>query len=255
MTLRQLDYDWYAQHYDAVELHGCSESEQLNCFLGELFRHHGVAEVIDITCGTGAQALGLAKRGFSVRAFDRSAEMLRAAQQKAGDLPIVFEQQDARNFSSPACTAVIAMYNAIGHLLPGEFAEVVACVRSVLGPGGLFVFDIFNLPAVKRCFLAHPYIDKAHHHNGITYVRFNRNQLDPEAGVMHVNQRLYVQAGDGPYEVRRMRFDLQTYSAEQLQTLLGQHDLRIAQLYGGPGQPFEYEASHTLLCVAEVHVK
>ena len=72
VKLRPFDYDAYAPLYDLLEYKGEAETEGLNDFLHKTFIHAGVKTVLDLSCGTGAQAIGLAKRGYSVPASDPS---------------------------------------------------------------------------------------------------------------------------------------------------------------------------------------
>ncbi len=94
MALRQFKYDQFAKYYDVIELAGQPESHALNDVLDRLFRTHGVTTVADVTCGTGAQAVGLAKRGYRVRASDTSPGMLREARKKARGLGVKFRVGD-----------------------------------------------------------------------------------------------------------------------------------------------------------------
>ena len=51
--------------------------EKINNFLNKIFKKNKVKKVLDMTCGTGVQALYLANRRYNVTASDISKEMLK----------------------------------------------------------------------------------------------------------------------------------------------------------------------------------
>ena len=107
----QSNFDNTARYYDLFELKSRDMYERNLALLDDLFKRQGVASVLDMTCGTGAQAIGLGERGYDVTACDISSEMVRIAEEKARGLPIRFYQGDIRNSRFGIFDAVIAMFN------------------------------------------------------------------------------------------------------------------------------------------------
>jgi SAM-dependent methyltransferase len=101
-----------------------------------------VSTVLDVACGIGTQALGLAALGYAVTASDLSAAAVERARQEAGrrGLRIDFSVADMRAVHAhhqKQFDLVIACDNAVPHLLTdGElltaFGQMFACTR----PGG-----------------------------------------------------------------------------------------------------------------------
>lgn len=94
--------------------------------------------VLEIGSGTGTTALRLADAAGSILGTDGSAQMVRIAQDKAGDAAgISFAQADARTAGGDALFDAVLAFNLL-HLLPDR-AAVLAHVRSRLPEGGLFL--------------------------------------------------------------------------------------------------------------------
>ena len=68
MEIKEYDYAKLAEFYDSLEF---SKSDSgTNNFLNEFFKKNKIKSVLDITCGTGAQAIFLDKKGYDVTASD-----------------------------------------------------------------------------------------------------------------------------------------------------------------------------------------
>ncbi len=250
--LRPYPYDRTAKLYDALVFDGPAESVTMNRFLHRLFRRRGVESVLDLTCGTGAQAVGLARYGYRVTAADLSRAMLAEAKKKARGLGVRFRQGDMTTLRAGQFDAAISIFNAVGHLEPERFARAMRNVRANLKPGGTYVFDIFNLDFMRGGgFRNHEYIDLAKEQDGMILVRFNDNRLDRERGVMHIRHRTYVQRGCAKPEVLRESWDMQIYTADQLREMLKANGFPRVRLYGGPGVPFSPKESPFILAVAK----
>lgn len=251
MALKQYDYDAHAHLYDLLELSGAGESKQMNRFLNRIFRRRRVSSVLDMTCGTGAQAIGLARYGYRVVGCDSSLGMLKEARKKARGMGIPFRRGNMRTSRFGAFDAVVSIFNAVGHLTPEQFGKAMWNIRANLKPRGIYVFDIFNLEFMRSGgFRAYEFIDLAMEVNGTTYVRFDDNRLDRRSGVMRVNQRTYVQDGVAKPRVVRDTWDLQMYTAEQLERLLRENGFPRVRFYGGRGQQFDRKGSMSILAVA-----
>lgn len=92
----------------------------------------GVSSVLDVACGIGTQALGLARLGYQVTASDLSPAAIRRARAEAEQrgLSIAFSVVDMRQafvHHKRAYDVVIACDNAIPHLLSDE--EILAAFR------------------------------------------------------------------------------------------------------------------------------
>lgn len=142
-------YDEEVAHYDDFNV---SYSRPINELVEKMLRKHKVKSVIDVTCGTGLQTFWLYDRGFSVVGSDFSRRMLAIAKAKARKTKadIKFVQADMRTVRLGSFDAAIAMSSAVGHLTRTDFEKAMRNVAKNLNPGGLFIFDIFNLEFLRH---------------------------------------------------------------------------------------------------------
>lgn len=119
--------------------------------LDSLFRElwgEGVRSLLDVSCGIGTQAIGLAQLGYDVTASDLSPEEVERARLEAGrrDLSIAFSVTDMReSFTHHArqFDVVFSCDNSVPHLLTDEailmaFKQFYQCTR----PGGGCVVSV-----------------------------------------------------------------------------------------------------------------
>jgi SAM-dependent methyltransferase len=113
-----------------------------------------IHRVLDLGCGTGGHAIPLAGRGYDVIGVDRSPGMLAAARVKAetadvtGRISFLLDDVTAAR-PMASCDSALMMFNVLGYqALPAEVAAALAAVRRALRPGGLFLFDVWQAPAV-----------------------------------------------------------------------------------------------------------
>ena len=116
--MKGYNYATLAKYYDALEL-GDGGSDDINKFLDNFFKKNKVKSILDITCGTGAQAIYLHKKGYKITASDFSKDMISIAQKKYKKLK--FHQADMRTANLGNFDAVISIFNAIGHLSKKDF--------------------------------------------------------------------------------------------------------------------------------------
>jgi SAM-dependent methyltransferase len=112
-----------------------------------LVRHLGstpAARVVDVPCGAGRHALGLAKAGFRVTGFDRSeAALARAlAIADAEGLSVHFACADMLEFEVDArADALICMGNSLGYFEPAMTMQLLHHFARSLRQGGRLILD------------------------------------------------------------------------------------------------------------------
>lgn len=153
----------------------------------EVFRRfspHPVKFILSLGCGTGTYEIELAKRGYQLTGVDLSQDMLNIAQAKIAqdgfkdDIQLVLADIRKLPKFEKTFDAVIMMFNIAGYQrTPADMTQVASGVASALKPGGIFLFDAWNEPAV----LADPpsdrtkVIDKP---DGTKLTRLTRGSLD-----------------------------------------------------------------------------
>jgi len=106
-------------------------------------------KIIEFGSGTGKHAILLCEYGFQVKGIEPSAEMLGVAKYNTHPL-LSFQQDSISSFDSPERFDVAtALFHVISYLNTNE--ELLSSFKKVhqhLGPGGLFIFDVWYSPAV-----------------------------------------------------------------------------------------------------------
>lgn len=116
-----------------------------------------VSRVLDVSCGIGTQAIGLAKEGYRMTASDLSANAVERARREAeerGLTEIVFSVGDMREVSSDhrdPFDLVISCDNSLPHLLTDD--EILSALNAMfvaLRPGGACLITIRDYDQEQR---------------------------------------------------------------------------------------------------------
>ena len=126
-------YDGIADWYDTEFQPSPLESETWQMLVDLL--GDGAGSLVDVGCGTGSYAAGLARRGWTVTGVDLSEDMLRRAQAK--DVQTVRADATALPFEDASFDAAVSIFT---HTDVDDFAGLVGEVVRVLRPGGPFVY-------------------------------------------------------------------------------------------------------------------
>ncbi len=252
MTARSYDYDTKAMTYDALEL-DTEGVTKVNLFLKRIFQKNKAKKILDLTCGTGAQAIYLSNY-FNVTAADLSRGMLSVAKKKVKTkkLHIRFKQGDMRHKIYGKFDGIITMFNAIGHLTKPEFEKTLRNVHRQLNNNGLFAFDIFNMDFMRKHFV-NDFIDTAKTEGDKILVRINHNTLDRKNGIMHLNQHIYFQEH---FRLREEKdsWDMQIYSLKEAEKMLNKNGFKLVSVRGPGAGTFKGDGSISFLLVArKVH--
>ncbi|MEU9338527.1 class I SAM-dependent methyltransferase [Streptomyces sp. NPDC048290] len=147
-------YDLLAPKFDHTPFR--TPAPLLDAMAAALTRPGGYAHGLDLCCGTGAGVEVLtAVCRESVTGVDFSAGMLDEA--RARDWPaaprVSWVRADARALPFAPRFDLVVSLGAFGHFLPRELPGLFAQVRSVLRPGGDFVFPVLAPPrATSRAY-------------------------------------------------------------------------------------------------------
>jgi SAM-dependent methyltransferase len=141
---------WQAAYAANPRLHGPDPSEAAR-WTARLFGDTGIDDLLELGSGQGRDALYFARQGFSVHATDFSAvalDQLRVAAREAGlDDSVTAALHDVRDplpLADATVDAVFANQLLSMALSRGELRSLVAEIRRVLRPGGLFVYTVWS---------------------------------------------------------------------------------------------------------------
>lgn len=171
-----------------------------------------VSSILDVACGIGTQAMGLAKLGYRVEASDLSSTAVERAEQETlkRGLEISYSVSDMREASANHKTlfdVLICCDNSIAHLLSdremkGAFSEFYRCLK----PGGGCLISLRDYENEARDMEIKPY--KVHLKDGIRYILF---QIWDFNGDLY-DQSLYLITDDREHEAEARVFNTKSYA-------------------------------------------
>jgi SAM-dependent methyltransferase len=243
----------FANYYDLFELKSSSTYSFVLNVLEDYFTQHGVNTVLDMACGTGAQTIPLAKKGYHVTACDSSSEMLQIAQQKAKDIKINFYQCDMQNPNRGGVyDAIIAILNSISYLSREDFFMKLENMKNNIRDGGLFIFDITNLDAVKAgAFVEGKLIDTAGEHQGLKFVRFTQSTINIALGLMVTHWESFIQQDFQHMKRFSGTWYRQTYRLDELEQILFDNGFHVIKYLERNGASFNKTQSYSVLVITE----
>jgi SAM-dependent methyltransferase len=151
-------YDQLARLYHLIFPDWDESIERQATQLSEIIRQRwpNAASVLDVSCGIGTQAIGLARRGFSVTASDLSARAVARAVTEAQRRGLgidfsVCDMRAAHGHHRQQFDVVISADNSITHLLTDEdlllaLRQIHACTR----PGGGCLLTVRDYSTEER---------------------------------------------------------------------------------------------------------
>lgn len=247
------EYNEISEFFDAEDLlnHGF---ECNNFVIANILQKYHAKSVIDITCGTGLQAIYLANNGYRVVGCDVSDKLLDIAKSKAklANLDIEFIHQDMRMFQNMGrFDACISMFNAIGHVNNDDFKRVVQNVYNTLNEGGIYVFDIFNLDAINDC-VVHDFAYLSHKRLGSKQMLKSQvSCIDRDLGLLKSYDNYTIQESGKAPKTFTNQFSLQIYNAHEIEDILIGHGFKSLSFYALDGGEFIQDKSLSVLVVGQ----
>lgn len=212
---------------------GVAEAEEIARFLQD----SGVpasARVLDVPCGLGRRAHGLAEHGFRVTAVDPNEVAIAALRKRAGKR--VTDRLEYRSASSadlpglpPADTfdVLLCLDHAICRDPPGDDVEFLRRLRKHLAPGGLLLLEFLH----RDFFAARPRPFMYHVIGGIEQHEFRR--FDPTSGILELTWRFYQRDGEDLRFRGTSTVRLRLVSPHEAATLLETAGWKVEAVLGG----------------------
>jgi len=250
----------YADQYDL--LYGDKDYEAECNLIEQVFQRDAkdpVKSILDLGCGTGKNAIPLARRGYQVTGVDLSADMLEHARQKANLLvdssskSPAFFRGDVRSIDlGQHFDAVLMMFAVLGYQLTNhDVLSTLQTVRRHLKPNGLFIFDVWYGPAVLAIRLSDR-VKVIPTQDG-KLIRIASGTLDINSQLTEVNYHVLKISGDKLVseidEVHKMRYFFQ----QELEMALNQSGLFLRTLTAFPNltKPADETTWNTLIVASQ----
>jgi 2-polyprenyl-3-methyl-5-hydroxy-6-metoxy-1,4-benzoquinol methylase len=246
--IEQLRSEWdrHAETYDLV--YGASEQRRLEeeiAFLEFAFEsvaRRPIEKILDLTAGTGAQSVELARRGYRVTAADISASMLARCEQRASKAGVALDGLLRREASETSeidqFDVVISCFFGLCHLLrTDDLARVVAAAHRALKPGGLLVFDMINL--LEDALGATPHSERSGVRDGVRFRSVMESRYDSWSPLVTFSEQTEVVDTRGSRTGTRVEFSYRGYNRAEILAVLasnGWDEVRAFRGYGDFGE-------------------
>ena len=237
--------DWYDGDYlfFSTETINTERTENELEFIWQALQLQQGEAVLDLGCGHGRVANGLAKRGANVTGIDilpRFLDCARADAAKAG-VTVDYRNGDMRELGSIGpFDAVVLWFFSFGYHSDGENLKVLQAVSRVLKPGGRLLIDQYNTAALARAGDRYTVLDLG------DSLLMQRPIRDLEAGRWGA-ERIVVRDGD----IRRSRFTCRCYSPGELKVMLASTGFNTPKFLGDGFEPLGLDSTKQIMLTAK----
>jgi len=215
-------------------------------FIADALRAPDGGDVLDLACGFGRHAIGMAKLGYKVTGLDFNPRYLEiaAADAATAGVSVTWRTGDMRALGfDRALDAVYSYFTSFGYFGDDENEQVLAGIARALRPGGSVLLEMAN----RDRLLTHPQERTwTQREDGALLME----EITLEWVTSRVVSRQHLIDPQGGTKVTK-EFSLRTYTCAELSALLRRQGLNVRAVAGGiEGQPYLPD-SRRLVIVAE----
>jgi SAM-dependent methyltransferase len=215
-------------------------------FIADSLRAPAGGDVLDLACGFGRHAIGMARLGYNVTGLDFNARYLEiaAADAAAAGVRVTWRTGDMRALGfERAFDAVYSYFTSFGYFDDDENEQVLAGIAKALRPGGSVLLEMAN----RDRLLTHPQERTwTQREDGALLME----EITLEWVSSRVVSRQHLIDPVGGSQVTK-EFSLRTYTCAELSALLRRQGLHVRAVFGdAEGQPYVPD-SRRLVIVAE----
>jgi SAM-dependent methyltransferase len=231
--------DWFGPEY--LELYPHRDEGEAERVVALVVEHAGLpprAPAMDLACGAGRHVLHLREAGLDAFGLDLSRELLSVA--RADGLPVLRADMRALPVATGRLRLVTSFFTSFGYFPdPADDQQVVAEIRRVLAPGGVFAVDFLNAARVRAELRTRDEIEV----RGRRVVQ-TRTLLE---GGRVVQKRIEIH-DPGRREARVFFERVRLYGAGELSALMERHGLPVVASFGDyAGGPLHADAPRVIL--------
>jgi SAM-dependent methyltransferase len=204
------------------------------------------AAVMDLACGIGRHAIGMARRGYRVTGVDFSSRYLEiaAAEATRAEVTVAWVAEDMRALEYDAgFDGAYSYFTSFGYFSDTENDDVLARIARALRPGGRFLLDMMN----RDWLLTHPQ-------------QRTWNQRDDGALLMEeislelltsrvISRQMLIHPHGGIQATKE--FNLRAYTCAELSAMMRRHELHVRQVWGGADRSEYSTESRRLILLAQ----
>jgi len=227
-------YEKSARYYDSAYAAIATLGPDVKFYEGLAVRSGG--PVLELGCGTGRALIPIAARGIACAGVDASQAMLDEFRRKPGAAAVSLscERMESFDLKGRRFQMVFAAFRGFQHLDAVE--QQLAClsrVRSHLGPGGVFAFDVFN-PSLERMAVdVEPEsVDVTFIYEGFSVQRFATVTRDRARQVIEVTMRYVENHPSGPPQETVVKFSMRWFWRYELEHLMHRAGFTDVTIHG-----------------------
>lgn len=203
------------------------------------------APVLDLACGSGRHAIGMAARGHAVTGVDFNAHYLALARDAAGraGVSVDWRQGDMRRLDfAGKFDGVYSYFTSFGYFSDEENESVLAGVARALRPGGRFLLDVVN----RDRMLTHPQQRTwSQREDGALLMEEFTLEI---VGSRVMSRQTLIEPGGGARVNKE--YELRAYTCAELTALMRRHGLEVDRVFGGADASEYSSESRRLILLA-----
>lgn len=215
-------------------------------FIAERLALSAGGEVLDLACGFGRHAIGMAARGYRVTGIDFNPRYLEIATVDAATagVAVTWRTGDMRALADTrAYDGIYSFFTSFGYFEDDDNEQVLANVARAIRPGGRFLLDVAN----RDWLLTHPQ-QRTWTQREDGALLMEETQL--ELVTSRVRTRQMLLQPEGGAQVTK-EFSLRTYTCAELSALLRRHGFTVRDVLGGADREPYSESSRRLVLLGE----
>jgi len=202
-------------------------------------------EALDLACGYGRHAIGLAGRGYHLTGVDFNPHYLEAAEAdaRAAGVTVRWIAADMRALPfERTFDGAYSFFTSFGYFSDEENEQVLAGVGRALRPGGRFLLDVTN----RDWILTHP--------QQRLWTQLEDGSLLMEEITLDLrrsqvlNRQIHITPASGAQITKE--YALRAYTCAELEALCARHGLAVCEVWGGSDRSEYSTESRRLVMLA-----